>query len=179
MIKTFKYRIYPKPKQEVILNQWLAQERFLWNHFVAQEKPKKDLNQKFSTSYDLNYQLPLIKKEYQWITVPSQSLQQVSRFLELDLQAYQKNPKEHGFPKFKKKYFQEYQSIYFPQFRENWITDKTIQLPCLGRGKDKQVRLKKHRDMSGVLKTVSITKDVDQWYVCCACEMPDVFPLEF
>ncbi|VVC05061.1 Helix-turn-helix domain protein [uncultured archaeon] len=143
LIKTFKYRIYPKPKQEVILNQWLAQERFLWNHFVAQEKPKKDLNQKFSTCYDLNDQLPFLKKEYQWITVPSQPLQQVSRFLELDLQAYKENSKVHGFPKFKKKYFDEYQSIYFPQFSENWITDKTIQIPCLGRGKEKQIRLKK------------------------------------
>jgi len=71
-----------------------------------------------------------------------------------------------GFPKFKKKSGRP-QGVKIPQqYNQIKIGLKFIKIPKLG-----EIKWILHREIEGVLKSITITKDVDQWYVSCLCEI--------
>ena len=173
MFRSYKYRLYATPEQEKILNSWLGQLRFVWNHFLNENQKEYGANKKFIWKYGLNNLLPDLKKQYQWISAPSQSLQHISENLDKALKKFCKNKTTIGFPKFKSKYGTP-TGIHIPQQVGQIKTGKNfIKIPKLG-----EIKWVLHRPMKGVLKSITITRDVDQWYVSCLCEMPDSIGLE-
>jgi putative transposase len=40
-----------------------------------------------------------------------------------------------------------------------------------------EVKIRLHRPLSGTIKTVTIRRDIDQWYVTFSCEVPEEVPL--
>ena len=83
MHKAYKYRIYPTKEQEQVLINWLGQTRYVWNKFLEQNIAKYKAEKKFIFKYDLNKQLPGMKKELDWLNAPAHALQAVG--LQFDL----------------------------------------------------------------------------------------------
>jgi putative transposase len=164
MHKAFKYRVYPTKEQEKILNEWQGQLRFVWNQFLSSNIKKYELEKKFIFKYDLKKTLPSMKKEHIWISAPSQSLQEMAFRMDSALRNCYK--RKLGFPKFKKKSGIP-QGIKIPQQVGQIKTGiKFIKIPKLG-----EIKWIRHREPQGILKSVTITRDVDQWYVSCLCDI--------
>jgi putative transposase len=73
--------------------------------------------------------LPKAKKEFPKLKeVPSQALQQTIKQLHKGWDYFKS--RGFGFPRFKK--FGQFNSLLFPQFKENPVTDLHIKLPKLG-----------------------------------------------
>ncbi len=162
MHKAYKYRIYPTSEQEKILIEWLGQLRFVWNQFLELNIKKYESEKKFIFKYDLMKLLPDMKKQHVWMTAPSQSFQIIA--FHLDSALRNKFKHKMGFPRFKKKGLES--GIKIPQTNNQIkINKNTIKIPKLG-----EIKWVQHRELVGDLKSITITRDVDQWYVSCLCE---------
>lgn len=115
--------------------------------------------------------LPDLKTQNPWLKAsPSQSLQQKCFDLDIALKRVWKSG--FGFPKFKSKNKSK-DSFYIPQQNNHIkLTNTHIQIPKLGL-----VKYKKHREPIGILKSITVSRDVDHWYVSVLMEIPDVIPL--
>ena len=136
MLKSFKYRLYPTTKQQILLDKHLGTTRFVYN-LALETKINAYNTHKISLSiYDLQKQLVELKQELPWMKeINSQSIQ--STLLNLD-NAYKKFFREKsGFPKFKKKTMRnsfavpqnvkiEKSKIIIPKFLEgiNFVMDR-------------------------------------------------------
>lgn len=150
-----KYRIYPNKDQIPILNQWLGQGRFVWNHMLALNIKTYNREQKFVFGYDMNNLLPDLKKapETSFLQeIPSQCLQQKCSDLDKVLkQSSRKAKNKKGFPNFKAKKLDE-SGIRFPTFR---FEGNRIILPKMAGG----IKIKYHRPLLGKKGSLTLTKD--------------------
>ena len=164
MHKAHKYRIYPTKEQEITLTNWLGQTRYIWNKFLEQNIARYRLEKKFIFIYELKRQLPVMKKELDWLSAPSGALQAVA--FQFDLALRNGYKKKMGFPKFKCKN-KSNTGIKISQVGAHIkLNGKTIKIPKLGL-----VKLIKHRETEGRLIAITVTRDVDQWYVSCLCDV--------
>ena len=159
MIKTYKYKLKLNKSQSERLEQWLGVTRLIYNTALSVKIEAYRKLGKTVTRFDLQKELPEIKKEFEWVKdVNSQSLQCVLKRLD---NTYQNFFRGGGFPKFAKK--GRWKSIEFPQ---NVVVEGyRIWLPKLG-----YVNYHKSRDLSGIIKTTMVTKEIDGWYVSLSCE---------
>jgi putative transposase len=136
-----------------------------------------DLNQKqyavdkkFVFRFKMQNQIPDLKTQHEWLKqTPSQSLQQVCYHLDLALKRVWKQG--FGFPRFKSKHTAQ-DSFYVPQqSNQIKINAKSIVIPKLSA-----IKWIYHRPVSGVVKSITISRDVDQWYVSVLCEQADTTP---
>ncbi len=73
---SYKYRLNPTPKQEVLLNKHFGCVRYLYNHFLEQRTTAYKEHQETQNYYDNAIELPKLKKDLPWLKeVGSQSLQ--------------------------------------------------------------------------------------------------------
>ena len=171
MIRNFKYRLYPTPKQKVILNQTLTTCRYLYNSALYHRITEYKTN-KHSVTYNeqANY-LSSHKNEYH-LQVHSQVLQSTLKRLDTSFKNFFRRVKEKkgkaGFPRFKGD--NRYHSFCYPQSGfELSNSGNRITLSKIGT-----IRLVYSRPIKGVIKTCTIIRDVDQWYVVLCCESPAV-----
>lgn len=154
MLKSYSYRIYPTEEQIEHLSQSFGCVRFIYNNALAEKIKAYEESKESISSYILIKRIPQLKKEYEWLNVPTaQSLQQ--SILHLD-SAYKKFFKEKKwFPKFHKK--QGKQSISYPQ----WIRvfDNTIKIPKIWK-----VEYRKDRWFVWDIKTCTVTKTTTNKY---------------
>jgi putative transposase len=155
MYRAYKFRIYPTNEQKTSLAKSFGCCRWYWNYSLnlCQETYK---NQGKSLSrLAIQSLLPNLKKENDWLSdAYSQCLQSVA----LNLSTAYKNffEKRGGFPQFKSKHGR--QSIQFPSNVK--IEGDYIKLP----GKIGKVYCQKHRDMSGKIKTTTVSLNTDGTY---------------
>jgi putative transposase len=74
-----------------------------------------------------------------------------------------------GFPRFRS--FRRYDSITFPSYGDGCRLLDDGKLRIQGAG---LVKVKLHRPVEGKIKTVTIKRDVNQWYVCFSVERDNV-----
>ena len=171
MNKAFKYRIYPKPEQEVLINKTFGCVRFVYNKMLAN---RKEIYEKFKddreTLKQQKYLLPAdFKKDYEWLReVDSLALANT----QLHLQAAYRNffrDKSVGFPKFKSKHHSTKSYTTNNQGGTIRLIDaKTIRLPKL-----KDVRIKIHRQLpqEAIIKSATISKtSAGKYYVSVLVE---------
>ena len=162
MIKSYKYRIYPNKEQENKLNNTLTTCRYLYNNALA-ERINKYKEDKISISYiDQQNYLSKNKNEYQK-NVQSQVLQNSLKRLDKSFKNFFRRVKNGdnkvGFPRFKSQ--NRYNSFCYPQSGYKILKDKNkIYLSKIG-----EVKIKYSREVVGTIKTCSVIKDSDQWYV--------------
>lgn len=162
VLKGFKYRLDPTPKQASLLRQHGGNARFVWNRLLDQTMSHYEETGKFLFAYDLITSLPALKTEFPFLQESfSQSLQQVA--INLDRALTSCFQKVMRFPRFKSKHLLR-DSFSCPQ---KWKLSKgTISLPKIG-----QVRWIKHRPLQGRPRSVTVTQDGDQWYASVLCEI--------
>lgn len=161
---TFNFRLMPTKKQERLLNSYLQNCRFLYNLLleerekVYQESNKE--NKKFLTAYDQILKLPNIKRTYPALKeVYSHTLQNVAFRVEFAFKLFYKRLKLNitaGLPRFKSE--NRYHSFTFP---DNVIVqDDLVKLP-----KIEKIYFKKHREILGNIKIVTVTKKHNKWFI--------------
>ena len=150
MLKGIKFRIYPNQTQKEQLAKFFGVSRLVYNRALdlktkAYAKDKTNLSK-----FDLIKELVQYKKEVDYIReCPSQVLQQAIMQLDTAYKNFFKGIAR--FPKFKNKYAN--QSITFPQHFIIFTEDNRLQLPKLG-----EVKIKYHREINGVAKSVTLSR---------------------
>jgi len=168
MNKAYKFRLYPNNEQEQLLNQIAGSGRWLWNHMLAEQNKRYQSEKKFIFAVEMANMLPQLKTTYSWLSIsPSQSLQQVCIDQDQALKKVWKSG--FGFPKFKKK-SESKDAFRIPQTNGHIkLTDSHIKIPKIGL-----VKYKKHREITGIIKSITISKDIDRWFVSVLVEIPEV-----
>jgi len=169
-MKAFRYRIYPTVKQEKLLSQTLETCRHLYND-ALDSRIQCYKQGKSISAFDLMKVLAGQHNQYQE-QVHSQVLQDTLKRLDKTYQNFFRRVKEKqsgkrikvGFPRFKNK--DRYHSFTYPQSGFRLTNDcKRIQLSKIG-----DIKLKYSRSVEGKIKTCTILRDVDQWFVVLTCE---------
>lgn len=192
-MKAYKYRLYPTKSTEQRLiwtldrcrelyNAALTERRDAYNFHVRQHpnyydvETRKRLAQELAVNLyqqkrDLTEVKHELREEYQ--EVASHVLQDVLLRLEKAFQAFFRRVREGqtpGYPRFKSR--DRYDSFTYPD-GAGWKFDgKYLHLSKIGRAK-----VKLHREIQGKIKTVTIKREVNHWYVTFTCEVGTSEPL--
>lgn len=149
MLKGYKYRLYPNKEQQEYFAKCFGCVRFIYNRMLSDKiEYYKETKQK------LNNTPAQYKKEFSWLKeVDSLALANAQMNLQSAYNNFFKRP-ETGFPKFKSKKSHYYSYKTNNQNGSITISDRYIKLPKIGL-----VKVKKHRDFEGVIKSVKVSQD--------------------
>lgn len=148
MLVAYKYRMYPNKEQQEYFSKCFGCVRFIYNRMLSDK-----IEHYKQTKQKLNNTPAQYKKEFPWLKeVDSLALANAQMNLQSAYNNFFKRP-EVGFPKFKSK-----KSYYYSYTTNNQkgtvsISDKYIKLPKIGL-----VRIKKHRNFDGLIKSVTVSK---------------------
>ena len=148
MLKAYKYRLYPTKEQEEYFAKCFGCVRFIYNRMLSDKMEYyKETKQK------LNNTPAPYKKEFPWLKeVDSLALANAQMNLQTAYNNFFSRP-ETGFPNFKSKKNHYYSYTTNNQKGSVSISDRYIKLPKIGL-----VRVKKHRDFEGIIKSVTVSK---------------------
>lgn len=151
LMKVYKYRIYPRHEQEVLLNKHMGCSRFIYN-WGLNLKTKEYARGNKLTCIDMMYLLPKLKEEFPWLKeVNAQTLQMSLRNLDNAYKRFFREKK--GFPKFKSKKNNK-KSF---QCCQNNRVDFDKSLTYLIKFKE-GIKTVFHRKFEGKIKTTTISK---------------------
>ena len=172
MKKTYQFRIYPNKSQEIVMNRTLSTCRHLYNDSLSERKKQAEhnrLKQQFDVFpwgkpewinyYDQKLDLTANKTPYQK-EVHSQVLQDVIKRVDRSFKNFYNG---FGYPRFQGK--NRYNSFTYPQSGFS-LKDGKLFLSKIGR-----LKIILHREIQGKIKTCTIKKDIDQWYVSFSCDI--------
>jgi putative transposase len=165
--KTFKYKLKPTPAQEQAMAFVVRRCRELYNAGLEERQEawsKRGVSIAVATQ---SAQLPDIKEvrpEYR--DIHSQVLQDVLTRLDRAFQAFFRRIKTGetpGYPRFQGS--NRYNSFTYKQFGNGATLDNGfLVLSKIGR-----IAVRWSRPVEGTPKTVTISREVDGWYVCFSC----------
>ena len=169
-----KFRMYPNRQQEAQLELTLDTCRYLYNLALADRKIAYE-TEGISRSYeDQAAMLVAEKKDGNFKGVFSQVLQDVLRRLDKSFKAFFRRVKageKPGYPRFKGLGW--YKSFTYPQVGYK-LEGSKLTLSKIG-----SIRIFKHREVEGRIKTCTIKKDnLGHWYAVLVSEVEDVSPIE-
>jgi len=175
--RAYKYRLYPTKNQKHKLQGTLDLCKDLYNS-ALQERIEAYKKNKISLSvFDQIKELPLLKGELpEYGLIYSQVLQNVLKRLDLNFKSFFRRLKNHekpGFPRYKG--YDRYDSFTYPQNIDNAfsIKDNKLHLAKIG-----DVKLKVHSSLQGKVKTCTVKREVDRWYVILTVEIEkDIKPV--
>jgi putative transposase len=165
--KAFKYRLSPTRKQAQALQWTLDRCRELYNASLQERRDAYRMAGKHITYYDQANQLPEIKgirEEYQ--DIHSQVLQDVLRKADKAFKAFFARCKRGdtpGYPRYKGDH--QFDSFTYPQGGYSLTLDNRVCLSKIG-----SIKVKLHREIKGTIKTCTVKREGDCWYVVFACE---------
>jgi putative transposase len=156
VLKAVKVRIYPTEAQQIHLAQAFGCVRWVWNQSLATMTATYQETGKGVTAMTMKKSIPLWKAEFEWLSeCYSQCLQQ--SVLNLGVAFGNFFDGRAMYPTFKQR--QGKQSIQYPQ-NIKVLSDCQIKFP----GKLGVVEAKVHRDIKGMVKTVTLSKNPDGRY---------------
>lgn len=169
MIRTYKYRLYPTKKQVQKLNWTLDMCRILYNSCLVDRRNHYQKTGKGLTRIDQQEILKGDKEGIEFLNdIHSQVLQDVLFRVEKAFDNFFRRVKDKngkaGYPRFKTE--GRYDSITYPQQPGFQITPQGLKLSKIGT-----LKLKKHREISGEIKTCIVKRDIDRWYACISVEL--------
>jgi len=170
----YKFRLYPTRKQIQALQWTLDHTRELYNAALQERRDAYRMAGISITYYDQANQLPHIKairEEYQ--DIHSQVLQDVLRKVDKAFKAFFARCKRGGtpgFPRYKGK--GHFDSFTYPQTGVSLTHDHRLCLSKIG-----SIKVKLHRQIKGSIKTCTLKREGDAWFVVFACEV-ELKPLE-
>ncbi len=187
MRKTFKYRLYPTKQTEQKLYWTLTRCRELYNAALSERKDAYKYAGKSISYYDQQNDLPEIKAEIreEYQDIAAHVLQDVLRRLNNAFDNFFrrcKNGENPGYPRFQGR--NRYDSFTYPD-GAGWkltVEEEGKQLQgTLSLTKIGQAKVTLHRPLEGKIKTVTIKREVDQWFVTFSCEVkaPEKLPLSY
>lgn len=172
-LKAYKYRLYPKKKQAEKLQWTLDRARELYN---AALQERRDAYRMGHVSISYNQQaahLPEIKEvrpEYQ--EIHAQILQDVLRRVKKAYDNFFRRVKAGqtpGYPRFQGD--GRYDSFAFPQSGFSLTEDNRVCLSKIGTLKVKIPKGKKANPPVGTMKTCTIKREGEHWFIIFTCEV--------
>lgn len=163
---SYKFRMYPTPTQEALLQKTFGSVRYVYNHYLAQRKELYEETGRSPTRFEQDKDLTTLKKEIEWLREPDKCALQNS-LKDLDL-AYQhffrrvKNGEKPGYPRFKSKKDNR------KSYRTNSniaVQNGKIKLPKLGL-----VKCKISREVKGRILSATVSQNPAGKYfvsICC------------
>lgn len=176
--KTYKYKLEPTPAQARALETVLWRCRELYNAALEERKRAWEMR-RVSVNFAMqSAQLPAVKEARpEYAEVYGQVLQDVLHRVDKAFQAFFRrvaNGEKPGYPRFQGR--DRYASFTYPQFdyhgSARFMEDGTLLLAKIGR-----FRVRWHRPLEGVIKTVTIRHGADGWYACFSCDEVPTRPL--
>lgn len=171
--RCLKYRIYPAKAQETRLEQTLATCRDMYNSLLNERKHDYEVYGKASSRYEQQKHFPHWSKQYPEVAgVFSQVLQNVAVRVGLAFDAFFRRVKKGetpGYPRFKP--VGQYDSFTYPQsgFKAQ---EQSVTLSKIGT-----IKATIHRPITGRIKTCTVRRQNEKWYVCFAVECePEPLP---
>lgn len=157
--KTYKFKLKPTKAQARRFESWIGMCRLVYNVALNERIYYYEATGKSIRKYDQYNQLPELKKEFTFLKdLHSDVIQEVLDRLQ---KSYDNFFGGSGFPKWAKKGF--YNSFTFK--RNVKVFQNTIKFPKIG-----EVRYYNSRKIEGVVKTATIKKELDGWFVCITAE---------
>src|SRR5262245_48666611 len=171
--KAFKFRLYPTSAQERVLYQTLETCSGVCNSLLHERKHDFEVYGKSPSCNDQMKHLPLWKQTHpQLCAVHSQVLQEVCKRVDLAFDAFFRRiqaGEAPGYPRFKGK--GQYDSITYPQ--SGFATGENgVHLCKIGT-----IKAILHRPVEGKVKTCTLRRKGEKWFVCFCCEVePESLP---
>jgi putative transposase len=176
MRTAYKFRMYPTRQQEAQLDLILETCRHLYNLALADRKNAYEV-EGISRSYeDQAAMLTAERKNGNFTGVYAHCLQEVLRRLNKSFKAFfgrVKAGEEPGYPRFKGKGW--YKSFTYPDSETGYkIEGSKLTLSKIG-----SIRIFKHREVEGKIKTCTIKRDkLGHWYAILVSEIEDIPQIE-
>jgi putative transposase len=163
--KTFLYCLYPTPKQAEQLTWTLDRCRELYNAALQERRDAYRMAGKSVSYYEQKRELPGVEEERpEYRQVGSQVLQDVITRVDRAFGAFFRRCKAGqtpGYPRFKGR--DRYDSVTYTQ--AGWrLKDARLDLPGIGA-----IKVKWSRPIAGTIKTVTIRRDAERWFVSFSC----------
>jgi len=157
-MRTYKFRIYPSKMQETEMCKHLWIEKELWNNLLEANKRNYLEEKKFLTKKELQ---KMVKDK----GIYSQVAQTLSHRLHKAIWRMvklRKQGKECGFPRFKN--IDRMKSLNYPQF--GFSLGNKLKVTPFG-----EINIKKHREIKGKIKTLSLKKEASgKWFATFCVE---------
>ena len=191
MLRAYKYRLYPHKKQAEKLQWTLDRARELYNAALQERRDayeiqvkrhpnyhhaamRKQLTTEHARSYNQQAtQLPEIKDiRPEYHDIHSQVLQDVLRRVDKAYKAFFRRIKEGktaGYPRFQG--YGRYDSFTFPQSGFSLTEDDRVCLAKIGTIKVKMPKGKKANPPVGRMKTCTIKREANHWFIVFTCEV--------
>lgn len=151
MLRSYKYRIYPTEQQTEQINKHFGCCRTVYNLALNIKQEAYRTQNKYLSAIDLCYQLPELKKEFEYFKeIDSQALQASIKKLDVAYKNFFKYGS--GFPKYKNKHTKQSFSCPNNTRRVNW-SKQTLDLP-----KIKSIPIAISRKFKGEIKTITISR---------------------
>jgi putative transposase len=175
--KTFKYQLLPTPEQARTLETVVWRCRELYNAGLEERKAAWEKRGVCVTFAMQSAQLTAIKEvRLEYNDINAQVLQDVLHRLEKTFQAFFRRVttgERPGYPRFQG--WDRYNSFTYPQVGAHGgaaVDGGILSLSKIGR-----IRLRLHRPLAGIPKTVTIRREADGWYACFSCAEVPIAPL--
>ena len=176
MKTAYKFRMYHNRQQEAMLDITLETSRHLYNLALADRKNAYE-NEGISRTYEGQAaMLTVERKNGNFNRIYAHCLQDVLRRLDKAFKAFFRRIKageEPGYPRFKGQGW--YKSFTYPDSETGYKIEGTkLTLSKIG-----SIRIFKHREVEGKVKTCTIKKDkLGHWYAILLAEKDDVPQIE-
>lgn len=174
---SYKFRIYPTPAQEVLIQKTFGCCRFVYNHFLDQRISEYKATGKAPTRFQQDKELTSMKKEIPWLReVDATALQSSVQTLDVAYQNFfrrVKNGEKPGYPRFKSKHDhrQSYKSKCVGTNIK--ILNRAVQLPKLGL-----VKCRVSKEVKGRVLFATVSQNPSgKYFVALCCTDVDIEPL--
>jgi putative transposase len=175
--KAFKYRLYPTPSQERVLERTLMLCHHVYNAAVGERREAWRMRGVTNTYYQQKAELPDIKQAMpEYGEVHSQVLQDVMLRVDRAFQAFFRRIRSGetpGYPRFQGR--TRYHTFTYPQVGEHGgarFDNGFLVLAKIGR-----IAIRWHRVPEGTAKAITISREPDGWYACVSCAEVPIWPL--
>jgi putative transposase len=173
--KTYKEKLRPTPAQEGELELVLWRCRTLYNTALEQRITAWERCHVSVTRYQQEAELKGIRAELpEYAAIHSHVLQDVLARLDKTYQAFFRRVQageKPGFPRFQGRH--RWHSFTYKEYGNGARLDNgSLVLSKIGR-----IAVRWSRPLEGTIKTVTVSKEADGWYVCFSCAEVPVRPL--
>ncbi len=151
VVRSFKFRLYPSKEQEILLRLHLFISKNVWNECLAYVKRFYNDFQRFPSL-----------KCLRGFAVGQGLYSQTGQDVVARLYDALKQRKIKGFPRFKS--FNRVKSLCYPQYGFK-LADKELSVTPFG-----SLRIKKHRNINGKIKTLSLKRGSNKWFAIFTAE---------
>jgi putative transposase len=172
--KSYKYRLYPNRAQTEALTEQLETHRRLYNAALEERKTAWEEEQRSVRYGEQSTAFKQARRENEFYArINFSSAQATLRKLNLAFEAFFRRVKASetpGYPRFKGR--SRFRSVCYPSYgdgckvRQDSEGRTRLYMQNVG-----EVKVKLHRPWEGDIKTVTVRREADRWFVVLSCDL--------